>query len=542
MRLIATLLWNLLSVLSWPIRALVRRVLARSTPEWIELRLAGELSYQRRRAGWLARRFSGPGRSASLEEIDEVFGRAISNPRCHGVLLRIDRLTGSWAKMSALAGRIEGMRKAGREVAVWSEALDARQYAGLCGATRLFLPPSGLFDPAGPGIELLSAGAAMAKVGIRPIFQRREEHKTAPELITRVEPSLPQRETARGLLDEAHAHLRSAFARRLSSAGVEKALALGPITGRGAAEAGFIDEVAFPDELAQRLSPSLVKLGSPKQLRSAAPALRPLRRPALVALVSVSGLIRSGRSAKLPTGGRFCGSDSMAQLLEAMRRSRSVKAILLHVDSGGGSASASELIWREVARAAKEKPVVAYIDAVAASGGYFAACGAGSIVAAPLAIVGSIGVFYGRFDPTDGLGRLGIHREVLRTSATSGFALPWSTPSSDELAAADRLVGALYEEFLAVVAASRHRSIEEIRALAGGRVYSGTRAAQLGLVDQLGGFRDALQNAARLAGIQGTPRLQSFEAVGRGPASWLSALTAGAVAEPMALHLGPFLS
>ncbi len=545
LRALVSLVWNLLALLGWPLRAIGRWALGLRGPEWVELRLAGPLRYRKRRPGWLERHLSRAPSSASIEEVADLCDRIVASRRCRGLLVRADGIHGSWAQLDALSAQLQRVHAAGRQVVVWAEALDGRSYAALCGVGRLVLPPSGTLDLTGPSLALSSAGAALGKLGLRPEFFRREEHKTAPELFTRVEASEAQRETARGLLAEAHRKLSETLGKRLPPGEVQSALDRGPLTGRSALAAGLVDRVGFVDEALRELAPEKTRPGSGRRLRPGLPPLGlvPLRRGPAVGLVTLRGLIREGRSAELPTGGRFFGSQSAAELLQAIRRDRSVRSVLLYVDSRGGSAGASELIWHEIERTAAEKPVVAYVDAVAASGGYFAACGATRIVAAPLAIVGSIGVFYGRFDPGDALIRIGVRRELLRTSATSGLAQPWGAMNAEERAAADRIVGELYEEFLQVVAKSRRRTVEEIRAVAGGRIYTGQRAREIGLVDEVGGFARALELTAELGGIRGKPKVRAYGS-GAAPLSWAGAvrdLAIGSRAGPLAFHDGPSL-
>ncbi|MHB8418908.1 MAG: signal peptide peptidase SppA [Myxococcales bacterium] len=562
MRLLLTVLWNCLAAAVWPLRALARLAFGHPAPEWIEVRLRGPLAdFSTPRPFW-RRRLAPSGRSLpSLREAFEAARRARS---CRGVVLRVEHLHGSAAQLTALATLIAELRKPGdagepgKEVIVWAENLEGRSYAALCGATRLHLPPGGALDLTGAAVELTAAGTALARLGIRPEFFRREEHKTAPELFTRAEPSAVQRATAGALLDQSFESFIEALGRRgLDAASARALVDGGPYLGKGAARAGLIDRPLFWDELLEKLSPPPKRgkgrepslAGERRLLRSgrrAQAGFRSLRPKRTIAVVPLRGIIRTGRSSSLPGAGRFCGSDSIAVALRRARESARVAAVLLYVDSRGGSASASEILWHEIRRTAKQKPVLAYVDGVAASGGYYAACGAQRLLGAPLSLVGSIGVFFGRFDVSEALGRLGIHEELLVRGAHAGLAWPSRPLTPAEREAADALVAEIYEDFVSAVAQARGRKVEEILPLAGGRVYTGRAAHGIGLLDGVAGFEDALRETASLGGLEPgrRPEIVVLEDAMRGPAA-LAALsgTIQALARPQAFayHLGPHL-
>jgi protease-4 len=200
-------------------------------------------------------------------------------------------------------------------------------------------------------------------------------------------------------------------------------------------------------------------------------------------------------------------------------------------------------MWREICRAAKEKPVVAYVDSVAASGGYYAACGAQRLLTSPLAIVGSIGVFFGRFDVSEALGRFGVRTELLVRGDHAGLMWPTRPLLPAERDAAEAMVETIYQDFIGVVAAGRKRKPEEIRPLAGGRIYTGKAALKVGLVDGVTTFREALAEAAKLGGLTETesPRAVVLEdqASGRAALAGLgSALQSLVKPQALAYHLG----
>ena len=272
--------------------------------------------------------------------------------------------------------------------------------------------------------------------------------------------------------------------------------------------AGLADGVCYGDELATRLATEgqkkarLAPWAGYRATRREPIDWKPvLRRQRLVAVVPVRGLITEGESRILATGGRVAGARSVAESLEVAREEPSVKAVVLHVDSRGGSPLASDLIWREVRRTAEKKPVVAFLDSVAASGGYYVAAGASRIVASPAVLTGSIGVIAALFDVSGLLEKVGVTREILARGENAALGTPSRAPTEGERAAMDRDLDEIYADFIARVAEGRGMDEAEVARRAEGRVYTGIRAEKVGLVDELGGFEDAVARALELAGI-----------------------------------------
>jgi protease-4 len=431
------------------------------------------------------------------------------------VVLHVQDASGSQAQWDALAAMIADLQSSGKRVAVYAETLDGAAYAALCGARFIAMPAGGALDLVGLYTELTSLGPALQKLGIRPEFIRRESHKTAPELFTESEPSTVQLAQAGELLDRRFAKLIADLTRRsLSPEAARKLVDDGPYSGRAALAARLIDEVLFHDQLPARLAELWggKKPRSPEEtfpgIRSVSSSgrvpplgLRPLRRPPAVGLVSLEGVIRSGRSGGLPLIGRFCGSESAAEALSRARRNRRVRSIVIAIDSRGGAALASEIIWREIRRTADAKPTLIYIDRIAASGGYLAACGADHVLAAPFSIVGSIGVFAGRFEVQDLLHRLGVRRAPLQRGARAGLSAKSGPLEAAEREALVAGVEETYQAFLALVATARRKEMAAVRELAQGKVYTGAEAQDLGLVDGVSTFEAAIAEAARRAGI-----------------------------------------
>src|SRR5215831_2231051 len=226
---------------------------------------------------------------------------------------------------------------------------------------------------------------------------------------------------------------------------------------------------------------------------------RPLKRRTRLSIVPLNGIIAEGEGGRAPVGPEIAGSDGVAGAIRAARRDRRTSAILLYVNSPGGSAIASELILDEARRAAKKKPVVAYFDRVAASGGYMAALGADEIWAAPDAIAGSIGVFGGKFELSRLFERLGVSRTLITRGKNAGLFSVSRPFTEHERRALESEIEEAYQDFLEQVSRSRGKSKDEVHARAQGRIYSGEEALQAGLIDRTGSFEDACRRALELA-------------------------------------------
>ncbi|MEM9072648.1 MAG: signal peptide peptidase SppA [Myxococcota bacterium] len=428
-----------------------------------------------------------------------------------------DRQPTALADLRRLATRIEG-DKALRGVVVtlpmlavgWATAKGLRDaLSKLAQRTRLvvFLPEGGSHKElyvasaadvivATPQAPLLMLGLSSArqymkglldKVGVQVERFARAEYKTAAETLTRDTMSDANREQVGALLDSVDRELRDAIARgTLSAETVEGIFERGFVRGEDAQKMGLIDELAYEDEILERVE------GDPKARRwlpagrylafreaSFFAQLRP--RPS-IAVVPVHGTIGSGRKAK-----------QVVAALRLARKDRRVRGVLLHVNSPGGSATVSDLIHREVVRVQEKKPVVAFFGDVAASGGYYVASHASAIVAQPVTITGSIGVVSVRLLAENLLERVGVRTEVIRRAPHADMFSPTRPLEESERAILEREMEAFYQSFVALVADGRGRSETEVEPLARGRVWSGEDAKTRGLVDRLGGFEVAME-------------------------------------------------
>ena len=221
-----------------------------------------------------------------------------------------------------------------------------------------------------------------------------------------------------------------------------------------------------------------------------------LNRRAGVAVVELHGVI-----------GTRIRTSTYSRLFDSIARNKRYRALLLDIDSPGGSASGSEVLYHSIRKVAERKPVVAYVRGMGASGGYYLCCAASRVMALPTAMVGSIGVIYLRPVLEQLLGKMGVQFSVFKSGSLKDMTGFWRSPTTEEEGKFQELIDEIYENFVTVVAQGRSMDEARVKELATGEVYTARRALEIGLVDELGGFDEALEAAARLGGARPRPRL-----------------------------------
>jgi protease IV len=416
-----------------------------------------------------------------------------------------------WAAMQELWLGVRAFATRGKPTCAWAESFgegsgDMAGYVLASAFDEIWLQPSGGLGLLGVGIETTFVRGALDRLGIEPQLEQRKEFKNAADRIMRTGFTEAHRvaldRLAESIFDQAVAAV--ADGRRMDPARVRELADTGPRTATEARDAGLVDSLGYRDEV---YSAMRARVGRDAELLFA-DRWRPRRRPRLparrtshVALVEVRGAIVSGRTRRSPMG-RQVGSDSVGAALRAATDDDRVCAVVLHVDSPGGSAVASDTIWREVCRVREAgKPVVVSMGALAASGGFYIACPADVIVALPSTLTGSIGVFGGKVVVRELLDRVGLNTGTVSRGARS---LMFSTRrgfSDDERERLAATIDMIYDDFVAKVARGRARPVAEIESIARGRVWTGSDAVGIGLVDELGGLRDAVRIARSRAGL-----------------------------------------
>ena len=484
-----------------------RRILPHPAGYWLDVRLDGPISEQSSPRG--------PGASLGLLELLRTLDAVATDPRFDGVLIRISGALGSFGHASAVGRSLARLKDSGKRVAVWARGLSIDQYAMVAAADVLWMPESAELYLMGLSIERFFLKGLLEQIGVRPEVVHVGRYKSAGETFTRDGMSDTEREQLEAWQDDVFDELVGSIARGrgLSPEEVRDRIDQGPYPARLALEAGLIDGLAYADELDDRLEAVSMELKAHEQTARRVrrveaglyfqavvdnPGWVPLFRPpaCLVQWVAAGNISRSAASRGI--------SDSGVQtLLEQIRLDPSVRGVLLRIESPGGDALASDLIHRQIEQLRREKPVVVSMGDVVASGGYYMAAAADAIFAEGVSLTGSIGVVGGKMNLEGLYEKLGVSREGVTRGARAGLLSEARGYSADERAAVRREMETIYDTFLDRVASGRQLDRKEVEAVAQGRVWSGRRALDLGLVDMLGGPLEALEELLARAGLQG---------------------------------------
>lgn len=467
---------------------------------------------------------SGGSRPVALRDMVAAIHRAAEDPRVAGLIARVQLGASPSAAVQELREAIVEFTAAKPSLA-WAETYPGTLSYYLASAFgEVWMQPAGSLGLIGFASNATFLRDAFDKAGIEAQFVARGEYKSAVNRFTEHGFTEAHREAVTRMLESLQEQVWEAVARsRKLDTGVLDALAdRAPLLREEAVSSGLVDRIGFRDEAYDRIAElvgvqDVSEENAPPRLYlsryagAARPRLSPPappvpgRRPKpKVAVVNIDGTIVDGRGGPqfLPFGSSTVGSDTIAPALREAAADESVSAIVLRVNSPGGSVTASETLWREVKRARKlGKPVVASMGAVAASGGYYIAVAADAIVASPATITGSIGVITGKLVIRDLLERLGVGLDSVRTNANADA---WSIEAPftpEQRAHREAEADLVYADFLERVADGRNMTTEAVDRVARGRVWTGADARERGLVDELGGFRTALRRAKILAGL-----------------------------------------
>ncbi|CAN5836987.1 signal peptide peptidase SppA [soil metagenome] len=487
------------------------RLLARP-PEYVWIEVSGPLAEFETPVGFLRRRLArGPG-PPTLERLRGMLDRISADGRTRGVVLRIKNLDAGWAAIEELRREILAFRSSGgRVVAYLADPVDTRSYYLACAAEEVLATPLADLNVVGIRARVDFLKDALDNLGIEVEVVAVSPYKSAGERFVRDDFSRESREQVGRLLDRRYEEVVTAISesRNLSEDDVRSRIDRAPHAARVAVSERLLDGVLYEDELPGRLGSEdgRVRLAEWELARRS--LLVPYRRRTRkrVALVSLQGTIVRGRSRKLPfplpfIGGEQAGSESVVAALRIAEKSRGISALLFHVDSPGGDALASDLIWREVERINARKPVVVLMGNAAASGGYYVSAPANYVVARRSTVTGSIGVLSIRPIARGLYEKLGINPVALDRGARAGLLDPSRRPDAEELLVIERQIQHAYAEFKDRVERGREIDVMDLESIAGGRVWTGAEALELGLIDEIGGFREALRKSRELGGIE----------------------------------------
>jgi protease IV len=437
----------------------------------------------------------------SLRALVESLDRGAGDPKIKGVIVEVGGLSDSgWGKVQELRDAIARFRKSGKPAYAYIEFCGNREYYLATACSKVYAVPSALVLVSGLAAEVTFFRRTLDKLGVQAEFEGVGKYKNAPNQFTEDSFTGPHREQTEALVDSLYGQYVAAIAksRNKTPQQVRALVDQGPYDGHSALAAGLVDELIYRDELEKRLKHA-ERMTPGHYVRSSRGFGFDGR--AKVALVYAVGEIVSGKSGSGPFSGGLVGSETLARVIREARNDDQVRAIVLRVDSPGGSGTASDVIWREIGLARKVKPVVVSMGDVAASGGYYIAMNGDAIVAEPGTITGSIGVFSGKFNLRGLYDKVGLTKEIVARGRNATIFSDYQPWSAEEKARMHSLMTSFYGEFISKAAAGRQKTVEEIDRVAQGRVWTGAEALKVGLVDKLGGLDVALALAREKAKI-----------------------------------------
>ncbi len=468
----------------------------------------------------------GPFGEAKLDlgELTKRLEKAAKDKSVTGLVLDFQSPNIGRGKVEELRGAIARFRATGKKVYATLDSAMPADYLVACACDEIIMPETGDLMLPGVHAEAMFYKGLLAKLGIEADFIHIGDYKGAAEPMTREGFSEPVRENMTALIDSLYDEMISTIVknRPVSISQAKEAVDTGLIPAKRAKELGLIDRVAYPETLRDELSKkydaeSLVyvknygkkeidtdfsgPMGFMKlmQVMMGGGSSSSEGKGKKIAIVYAVGPIHSGKSDSDMFGAQSIGSTTIIEALRKANDDKNVAAIVLRIDSPGGSALASDLIWHETQ--VIKKPIVASMSDVAASGGYYIAMGANKIVAAPSTITGSIGVVGGKLALKGLYDKIGVTTETIERGKNSGLFASSGKFTDSQRAVVKKMMEDTYDQFTEKAAKGRKMPVDKLRALAGGRVYSGRQAKENGLVDQLGTLHDAIIEAKKLAGI-----------------------------------------
>jgi protease-4 len=460
----------------------------------------------------------------------ERIKKATDDASIQGLYLQLDGLEIGWGKVDEICRAVAEFRKAGKKAYAFMESGSTKDYLVAAACDDITMPECGSLMLTGLRAEVTFYKDLFDKIGVQADMVRMGDFKSAVEPYTRSSMSKESRQQLESVLDDFYgqsvvAHIaKSRTSQKLSDEQVKTLIDKGPYSAKLAKAAGLIDRVAYDDGFEDGLKTSLnvnrIKIvknyeqakGKDLDLSNPFALLKALMGPTKpsssnkpkIAVIYVVGTITSGKSYSMPYFGSTVGSTTIIEAIRQAEQDKTVKAIVLRVDSPGGSALASDLMWNEMRKS--KKPIIASMSDVAASGGYYVCMAAGKIYAEPGTLTGSIGVFGGKITFGGTEEKLGLHSEIITRGANANI-FSTSTPFSEsERKAMTSMIQDTYDQFLDKALAGRKKAGKEMKRedltkLAGGRIWTGRQAKENGLIDELGSIDDAIAAAKKAAGV-----------------------------------------
>ncbi|MFQ5771253.1 MAG: signal peptide peptidase SppA [bacterium] len=478
----------------------------------LKLNLAGLVTEKFSRNA-IAREFEGA--HLQMHDIRKTLAMAKVDKRIRGVYLRISGPNVGWAKAQEIKNILLNFKESGKFVTAFMEACDEKSYYMALAADEIYLQPHSYAEFNGFASETPFLKRMFKKIGMQPQVDNIGKYKSAGDILKRDSMSPAHREATEALLDDIYEEfVRSVCEKRaLERATFESVMDRGIYQSQEALEQNLVDALKYESEVVEILKEKVygsestdskdrtLHTISVERYAKVSPEEVGLRKGSKIALIYAIGGIVPGKSGYDPLNGRNMGAQSIVSMLRTVKNTQAIKAVVLRVDSPGGSALASDVIWAEIEKVQKKKPVIVSMSDVAASGGYWIAMGSDAIVAQPTTITGSIGVVGAIFDLSGTYDKLGIVWETVKKGKHADMLTDKRPLTEEEWQVFKKNTYDIYQTFVEKVAEGRGKTWDEIHEIAQGRVWTGKRALQYGLIDSLGGLDAALAIAKKKAKI-----------------------------------------
>ncbi len=442
---------------------------------------------------------------ATVGSVVGALRKARVDDRVSAVVVVPPAMPGLWGTVQEIRDAIVDFKESGKPIVAHLELGMGQAYYLATACDQVFLSPTSPLMLVGVASYELFFRDTLDKVGVEADMLAAGDYKTAINTYTESEFTPEHREASEGLSRDFYEQLIDGIAegRGMTRARVREVIDQGPFVAADAVSLDLVDDLAYEDELLDRLfpdeEPGRVDFATYRRVE---PESLGLATGPRIAVIYAEGRINLGSNLPdFPGSAPIVGSRTMTEAIRAARDDPSIEAIVLRIDSPGGAATAADIMWRELSLAREQKPLVASMADVAASGGYYIAAPAHAIVAQPGTLTGSIGVFSGKFAAAGAFDKLGVGVDGVTHGAQADIFSPVDRFSEAARAAMQAQVDDIYERFLEVVAEGRAMSRDEVHAVAQGRVWTGRQALVRGLVDELGGLRRAVVLAQVQAGI-----------------------------------------
>ncbi|KAL3678445.1 hypothetical protein R1sor_021401 [Riccia sorocarpa] len=477
----------------------------------LKLKLSGSITEQ------VPSRFSS---TLSLPMLCQNLVKAANDPRIAGIFLRIEPVECGWGKIDEICRHIDYYKKSGKFLIGFMVVAGEKEYYLASKCDQIYAPPNAYVSLLGLKVQATFLGGVFEKVGVEPQVQRIGKYKSSGDTFARKDMSEANREMLTALLDDIYDNWvnQIATSRGKTVKEVEDLLNAGVFKLENLKEGGWISDIKYEDEIDEMLKKKL-DIAEDKKLRSV-----DYRRycrvkewtlglsgggDRIAVIRAVGGISRTRGGVSLSSEGIV--SDSFIEKIRQVRDSKDYKAVVLRIDSPGGDALASDLMWREIKLLAAKKPVIASMVDVAASGGYYMAMACDVIVAESLTLTGSIGVITAKFNLGELYQRVGYNKEIISRGRFAELDAEQRPFTNEELELFKASAQNSYESFRNKAALSRRMETEKMEEVAQGRVWTGKAASERGLVDALGGFWRAIAVAKQKAGISSDAKVSLVE-------------------------------